>query len=54
MYRVLTDGDLREDLRQRGLRQVEAFGWRRTALGVSRLLDEALGRNDMHLPTRIA
>ncbi len=42
MYRVLTNRDLREDLRQRGLQRVRAFGWRRTAEQMSRLLDEVL------------
>jgi len=31
MYRVLTDAHLREDLRERGLKWVRAFSWRRTA-----------------------
>jgi glycosyltransferase involved in cell wall biosynthesis len=46
MYRTLTDGDLREDLRQRGLRRVSAFTWERTALEVSRTLDGAAGQNE--------
>jgi len=40
MYRVLTDPHLREDLRERGLKWVRAFSWRRTAEQMSRLLDE--------------
>ena len=40
MYRVLTDAHLREDLRERGLKWVRAFSWRRTAEQISRLLDE--------------
>lgn len=40
MYRVLTDAELREDLRERGLKWVRAFSWRRTAEQMSRLLDE--------------
>jgi glycosyltransferase involved in cell wall biosynthesis len=41
MYRVLTDADLRGDLRERGLKWVRAFSWRRTAEQMSQLLDEA-------------
>jgi len=37
---VLTDADLRDDLRERGLKWVRAFSWRRTAEQISRLLDE--------------
>jgi len=40
MYRVLEDRDLREDLRERGLKWVRPFGWHRTAEQMSRLLDE--------------
>jgi glycosyltransferase involved in cell wall biosynthesis len=40
MYRVLTDADLREDLRERGLKWVRGFSWRRTAEQMSRLLDD--------------
>jgi glycosyltransferase involved in cell wall biosynthesis len=43
MYRVLADRDLREDLRERGLKWVRAFSWRRTAEQMSRLLDEVGG-----------
>ena len=46
MHRMLTDSGLREDLRRRGLRRVEAFSWNRTALEVSRLLDETVAPND--------
>ena len=45
MYRVLTDTNLREDLRERGLKWVRAFSWRRTAEQISRLLDEVRGRS---------
>ncbi len=40
MYRVLTDMHLREDLRERGLKWVRSFSWRRTAEQMSRLLDD--------------
>ena len=40
MYRVLTDANLREDLRERGLKWVPTFSWRRSAEQMSRLLDE--------------
>jgi hypothetical protein len=40
MYQVLTDTDLRVDLRERGLKWVRAFSWRRTAEQMCRLLDE--------------
>lgn len=46
MYRTLTDNGLREDLRQRGLRRVAAFTWKRTALEVSRVLDGTAGQNE--------
>lgn len=42
MHRVLTDPDLREELRQGGLRRVSAFKWQETAKQMSRLLDEVL------------
>jgi glycosyltransferase involved in cell wall biosynthesis len=48
MYRTLTDSNLREDLRERGLRRVSAFTWRRTALEMSKVLDRAAGRNEAH------
>jgi len=40
MYRVLSDADLRVDLRERGLKWVRGFSWRRTAEQMSRLLDD--------------
>ena len=40
IYRVLTDRELRDDLRKRGLRRASGFSWRRTAEQMSRLLDE--------------
>ncbi|HXJ80534.1 MAG TPA: glycosyltransferase family 1 protein [Candidatus Methylomirabilis sp.] len=40
MCRVLEDRDLREDLRERGLKWVRGFSWHRTAEQMSRLLDE--------------
>lgn len=43
MYRVLTDRDLREHLRQQGLKRAILFPWRRTAEQISGLLDEAVG-----------
>ena len=43
MYRVLTDTHLREDLRERGLKWVRGFSWRRSAEQMSRLLDEVRG-----------
>ena len=54
MHRMLTEGDLREDLRRRGLRRVETFSWRRTALEVSHLLDEAVAPNDTRRPSHHA
>jgi glycosyltransferase involved in cell wall biosynthesis len=45
MYRVLTEQDLRDDLRERGLKWVRAFSWRRTAEQMSHLLDEVRGRS---------
>jgi glycosyltransferase involved in cell wall biosynthesis len=42
MYRMLTNRDLRENLRQRGLHRAQSFGWRRTAEQMSRLLDEVV------------
>ena len=44
MHRVLTDRDLREDLRQRGFERARQFTWRRTAEQVSTVLDEAVRR----------
>lgn len=40
MYRVLTDPELRAELRERGLKWVGAFSWRRTAEQMTRLLDD--------------
>ena len=40
MYRVLADADLRAELRERGLKWVGGFSWRRTAEQMSRLLDD--------------
>ena len=40
MYRVLADADLRADMRERGLKWVRGFTWRRTAEQMSRLLDD--------------
>lgn len=45
MHRVLTDRDLREDLRARGLERARQFTWRQTAEQVSALLDEVVGRS---------
>jgi len=42
MYRVLTDGGLRKELRWRGLERARSFTWRRSAEAMSRLLDESL------------
>jgi len=50
MYGTLTDGDLREDLRRRGLERVSAFSWKRTALEVSRLLDGTVGSSGTPAP----
>ena len=40
MYRVLADANFREELRERGLKWVGGFSWRRTAEQMSRLLDD--------------
>jgi hypothetical protein len=40
MHRVVTGPDIREELRRRGFAQAARFSWRRTAIEVSRLLDE--------------
>ena len=40
MYRVLADADLRDELRERGLKWVRGFSWHRTAEQMSRLLDD--------------
>ena len=42
MDRLLTDGALSADLRQRGLKRVQSFGWGQTAEQISRVLDEVL------------
>lgn len=41
--RVLMDSDLREDLRQRGLRRVHEFSWERSVRRVREIYDEVLG-----------
>jgi glycosyltransferase involved in cell wall biosynthesis len=47
MYRVLADANFRRDLRERGLKWVGGFSWRRTAEQMSRLLDDVRsGRTD--------
>jgi glycosyltransferase involved in cell wall biosynthesis len=43
LYRVVTDGDLREDLRARGLKQASRFSWQRTAEAVLHILDDVPG-----------
>jgi glycosyltransferase involved in cell wall biosynthesis len=40
MYRVLSDGALREELRERGLRRAQAFSWKRTGAEISGVIDE--------------
>jgi len=40
MYRVLANASFREELRERGLKWVGGFSWRRTAEQMSRLLDD--------------
>jgi glycosyltransferase involved in cell wall biosynthesis len=40
MYRLLAHVDFREELRERGLKWVGGFSWRRTAEQMSRLLDD--------------
>ncbi len=44
LYRVLTERDLRADLRQRGLTRAALFSWRCAAEQMSRVLDEIAGR----------
>jgi len=39
-HRVVTRSDLREELRRRGLERASQFSWRRTAVEVSRIVDE--------------
>lgn len=43
MTRVLLDGRLRDDLRQRGRANVARFSWQRSARQVSQLIDSTLG-----------
>lgn len=43
LYRVLTERDLRADLRQRGLQRAALFSWRCAAEQMSRVLDEVAG-----------
>jgi glycosyltransferase involved in cell wall biosynthesis len=40
MHRVVTRPEVRAELRRRGLERVKQFSWRRTAVEVSRILDE--------------
>jgi len=40
MYRVLTDAELRVELRERGLKWVRSFSWQRTAEQMSQLMDD--------------
>jgi glycosyltransferase involved in cell wall biosynthesis len=42
MRRVLMDSELREDLRQRGLRRVKEFSWERSVRRVREIYDEVL------------
>lgn len=42
MCRILADRELRQELRERGLRRVERFSWRQTALEMSQVLNEAV------------
>ena len=42
MRRVLMDSDLRDDLRQRGLRRVQEFSWERSVRRVREIYDEVL------------
>jgi len=44
MYRALSDRALREELRERGWRRVQAFSWQKTGEEVSRLIDEVSGK----------
>jgi glycosyltransferase involved in cell wall biosynthesis len=39
LFRVFTDADLREDLRERGLKQAARFSWSRTARSVLEIID---------------
>ena len=45
LFRVLTDRELRDDLRRRGLERARRFSWRQTAEQVSALVDEASGEH---------
>ena len=40
MYRVLSDGELREELRERGLQRAQAFSWKSTVAEMSGVIDE--------------
>ncbi len=44
MRRLLTDRDLREALRTRGLERATTFTWRRAAAETAAVYDRALGR----------
>jgi glycosyltransferase involved in cell wall biosynthesis len=51
MYRILADREYRAELRDRGLKWVTGFSWRRTAEQMSRLLDDVrTGRIDQPQP----
>ena len=50
MYRVLTDADLRDELRERGLKWVSGFSWHRTAEQMSRLFDDVRSGRIDHAP----
>jgi glycosyltransferase involved in cell wall biosynthesis len=39
-YRVLSDRELREELRERGVQRAQAFSWKSTGAEISRLIDE--------------
>ena len=53
MYRMLTDADLRDELRERGLKWVSGFSWHRTAEQMSRLVDDVRsGRIGPPVPAR--
>ena len=53
MYRVLADADFREELRERGLKWVGGFSWRRTAEQMSRLLDDVTSGRIDQVPARL-
>jgi glycosyltransferase involved in cell wall biosynthesis len=42
MDRVASDADLRDELRERGVRRAKSFSWRRTAEGISQAIEEAV------------